>query len=226
MFGKKKQGILGGESSSGNSITESIPGFQEDPACAKYCPKLTYQQRLIGFFSCAVFGWILSLVGTLTLIGGATDENIRIFAILYVLGNVIALSATGFLLGPKSQCRKMWAPTRRYTTAFYLTMLIVVLIVAVLKQNVFLVLFLLFIEVLAAVWYSISYIPFGRKIVIAFFRRTGVCMPCFYVYDQAKEGYEKTKKATANAAPEMTKKPSAAKKMKNMLKLSGNSNKV
>jgi hypothetical protein len=43
---------------------------------------------------------------------------------------IIALLATGFLLGPKTQCNKMWHPTRRYTTAFYLIMLIVVLGVA------------------------------------------------------------------------------------------------
>lgn len=67
----------------------------------------------------------------MVLVGGATNANIRTFVILYVLGNVIALCATGFLLGPKAQCVKMWHPTRRYSTAFYLTMLIVVLAVAV-----------------------------------------------------------------------------------------------
>lgn len=49
MFGKSKSGgtFLGGseESSSGNSMMSNIPGFQEEPACAKMCPKLTYQQR-------------------------------------------------------------------------------------------------------------------------------------------------------------------------------------
>ncbi len=100
---------------------------------------------------------------------------------------VLALCATGFLLGPKAQCVKMWAPTRRYSTGFYLFMLIVVLVVALLKQNIFLVLFLLFIEILAAVWYSISYIPFGRKIVLQFLRSIGICFPCFYVYDTTAE---------------------------------------
>jgi hypothetical protein len=71
------------------------------------------------------------LQGTLTLFGGLTDANVRTFVILYVIGNVIALCATGFLLGPKSQCMKMWDPTRRYSTAFYLVMLIIVLAVAV-----------------------------------------------------------------------------------------------
>jgi hypothetical protein len=69
---------------------------------------------------------------------------------------IIALCATGFLLGPRSQCTKMWHPCRRYTTAFYLIMLIVVLVVAVLKQNIFLILFLLLIEVFLQNNYSMA----------------------------------------------------------------------
>jgi Got1/Sft2-like family len=119
----------------------------------------------------------MSLAGTLTLIGGPTSKNITTFAVLYVMGNVIALLATGFLLGPKSQCIKMWDPSRRFTTAFYLAMLIIVFSVAVAKQHVALVLFLLFIQILAGIWYTASYIPFAQKMIIAFFRNT-LCKPC------------------------------------------------
>ena len=119
------------------------------------------------------------------MIGGVTPENLRTFAILYVIGNVIALVATGFLLGPAAQCKKMWAETRRFSTAFYLIMLIVVLVVALTKQHIALVLFVLFIQILAGAWYALSYIPFGRKIVIAFMKRT-ICKPCCEVYESAK----------------------------------------
>lgn len=53
------------------------------------------------------------------------------------------------------------------------------------KQNIGIVLCLLLIQILAALWYSISYIPFARKVVIAFARRS-VCKPCFDIYDEAK----------------------------------------
>ena len=94
---KKKEdpffGSMGGDrQSSGAGITASaaavIPSFNEEPACAKCCPKLTYQQRLYGFVGCAGFGYLLSFIGTMTLIGGITDKTIRAFAIMYVLGNV------------------------------------------------------------------------------------------------------------------------------------------
>lgn len=44
---------------------------------------------------------------------------------------------------------------------------------------------MLFIEILAAIWYSLSYVPFGRKMVIALLKRT-ICKPCFDVYEEAK----------------------------------------
>ena len=49
---------------------------------------------------------------------------------MYVLGNVIALCSTGFLVGPKNQCKKMFDETRRWSAVFYLVMLITVFAVA------------------------------------------------------------------------------------------------
>lgn len=45
---------------------------------------------------------------------------------------------------------------------------------------------MLFIEIIAATWYGISYIPFARKMVISFMRRSPICKPCFQVYDDVK----------------------------------------
>jgi hypothetical protein len=191
-----------------------LPTFTEESAFTKCCPNLTYTQvcrqglaargtrsrhlwfltrasfpfclqRIIGFVGCCVSGWVLSLVGSLTLIGGPTPKNITTFAILYVTGNVVALLGTGFLLGPKTQCRKMWDPTRRFSAAFYLSMLVVVFALAVSGQNVGLVIAMLIVQVCAASWYALSYIPFGRKMVIAFFRRT-LCKPCCDAADAVK----------------------------------------
>eukprot|EP01031_Cornospumella_fuschlensis_P045737 gene45737-55981_t len=185
MFG----GGGGGSSSESSSI---LPGtFQDEPACADMCPNLSYKHRIIGYAACTSLGFLLSLIGTFILFGGTSTANVRIFALLYVFGNLIALCATGFLLGPRKQCIKMWLPTRRWSTAFYLLMIIVVFVVAILKQNVFLVLFLLVIEILAGTWYSISYIPFARRIVLTFFRSLGVCYPCFYVGDGLRACYDK-----------------------------------
>jgi len=55
------------------------------------------------------------------------------------------------------------------------------------KQHVALVLFLLIIEILAAIWYSASYVPFGRTFILKMCRRYCLCcIPCFEAYDQYK----------------------------------------
>lgn len=74
------------DSSNGSSILPNV--FEEESACASICPNLTYQQRIYGFVGCCALGWILSVLGTLVLIGGTTTTNIRTFIILYILGNV------------------------------------------------------------------------------------------------------------------------------------------
>lgn len=179
--------LFGGESSNQDTIPNPLKGvFGEESAFEQCCPNLTYTQRIIGFCCCAGTGYVLSLIGTLNLISGFSDENVRLFALLYVGGNIVALAATGFLISPKKQCINMWKPTRRFTTAFYLSMLVVVLVVTLIKphQSIYLILFLLLIEVLAAVWYSLSYIPFGRNFVSSIMRKTGVCFPCYFVYDE------------------------------------------
>lgn len=121
------------------------------------------------------------------LLGGVNAANLNTFVVLYVLGNIIVLLGTGFLLGPRKQCKKMWDPSRRFTTAFYLTMLILVLALAIAKVNIWIVLFCLLIEICAAFWYSLSFIPFGRKMFIGCMKRT-VCKPCADLQNESGGG--------------------------------------
>ncbi len=86
----------------------SIPGLTErepsafDEACECF-PSLTYKQRVIGFIVCLLLGWVVSLIGSITFWSG----NIPLFAVLYVIGSFISLSATAFLIGPLSHCKKV-----------------------------------------------------------------------------------------------------------------------
>jgi hypothetical protein len=98
----------------------------------------------------------------------------------------------------------MWDPVRRFTTAFYLIMLIAVFAVAVTGQNVLLVLALLIIEILAAAWYTLSWVPFARKVVIEFFKSTGLCKSCFWMHDTIAEACKK-KETTESSGGSMFK---------------------
>lgn len=53
------------------------------------------------------------------------------------------------------------------------------------KVNIGVVLVLLLIQIMAGIWYSASYIPFGRKIIITVLRNS-ICKPCFEAYDSMK----------------------------------------
>ena len=63
-------------------------------------------------------------------------------------------------------------------------MLVIVFSLAVTGQQVGLVIAMLVIQVLAASWYALSYVPFGRKMVITFFKRT-CCKPCCDAYEES-----------------------------------------
>jgi hypothetical protein len=180
-------------------------GFQDEPACAEYCPKLTYTQRLIGFVSSFCVGWIISWIGSLVLLGGFSTENVRTFVALYVVGQIISLLATGFLTGPRNQCVKMFDKTRRFSTIFFLTMIAVVFAVAITGQNIGIVFAMLFIELCAMIWYTASFIPFGRQIILNFLRST-CCGPCFKGYDWCAEKCGKIKKSAQEATGTAPKK--------------------
>jgi hypothetical protein len=55
------------------------------------------------------------------------------------------------------------------------------------KQHVLLVIFLLLLEICAAVWYSASYIPYGRKMIISCFKNT-CCRPCKDMFKDGDNG--------------------------------------
>lgn len=177
--------MFGGKGASGSSSggEEDAMGFKNpfaaeeksfmDDAC-NWCPKLSLKQRVIGFVCTGAVGWLLSLIST-SFILHPTPNNLRSFAALYVVGNIVALCGTGFLVGPKAQCQKMFHPVRRYTTIFFLAMLVVVFAVAMAKQHFALVLFLLFIQILAGLWYAASYIPYGRQMIIDWCKKVCTC---------------------------------------------------
>ena len=153
----------------------------EEQVC-EMCPTMTFKQRLIALICCCVLGYILEICGTLTLIGGPTARNIRKFSVLYVCGNLIAIMATAFWVGPKLMCKKMWNSTRRGATAMYLVSLVLVLVLALLHVAVGVVLLMLGVELFCAVWYSASYVPKGRWCVVQCCKNT-LFSPCPEVLD-------------------------------------------
>ena len=115
---------------------------------------------------CCGFGYLLSIAGTLVLFGGYSAKNVRSFAELYILGNLLAITATAFFVGPQKLCHRMVAKTRRVGTAIWFSLMIAIFVCAILKVSLLIIIVLLILETLAGIWYAASYIPFGRKFIV------------------------------------------------------------
>jgi len=98
------------------------------------------------------------------------------FAVNYSVGNILALAASWFLCGPKRQFRNMFDEKRRITSIVYLSCLggtlAVVFIPLQWAIKLAVLISLLVTQCGASFWYSLSYIPYGRRTVSNIIKRT------------------------------------------------------
>lgn len=111
-----------------------------------------------GFLACFILGSILSFVSVIAMSVG----NLNGFVVLYSLGNAVAIFATMFLMGPWRQLKNMFAKVRVLATLIFLGLLIGTIVVAFRTRNFVAVLIMVILQFFAGLWYSISYIPYGK----------------------------------------------------------------
>jgi len=131
---------------------------------------LSYSQRLAGFASCFILGWLIAFLALLTLPTIATSPEK--FAILYTLGNLIAVASTLFLFGPVAQCKSMFKSSRWIATFVYFLSMGLTLFVAFKVQKVGWVILCMLFQFAAMIWYALSFIPYGRQMC------TNMCKGC------------------------------------------------
>ena len=131
------------------------------PAADSCCPNMSFKDRVKGCIGCVCVGIFLSLIGWFAWVGG----RIGTFAFMYTLGNITSLCSTGFLIGPKRQCRQMFKSHRVWATCIYLFMMLATVIAAFAGAPKILILLFIVCQWGALVWYIASYIPYGRKII-------------------------------------------------------------
>jgi hypothetical protein len=105
------------------------------------------------------------------------------FAVLYSLGNLTSLGSTMFLVGPVQQFKNMIHRKRRVSAAIYTIGLVLTLVTAFLAPELsWLILILVIVQWSALFWYSLSYIPFGRRMATGIANRLLVYTP-FYTHN-------------------------------------------
>ena len=155
------EGGVGSRFRTGVSQATGMPNAND--SC---CPNLTLQQRVQGCVGCFVIGFVISMMGFFAFWTGNTHS----FAIFYTAGNIVAMSGSCFLMGPRRQFRNMFAAKRIWATAIYFMMMVVTLAAAFMGANKVIILLCVFCQWSAAVWYIASYIPFGQKLITRFFQ--------------------------------------------------------
>ena len=142
------------------SLYRSISGAASNPSM---CPDLDIKTRIIGFiisFIVGIFMMISSISQLLTLALGGQ----RWFAIWYTCGNIVCLSSTFFLMGPKKQCENMMKPQRKCTSLILFLSMTACLFMAFAGVSKLIILVAIAIQFMALIWYVLSYIPGAQKL--------------------------------------------------------------
>ncbi|CAO2194209.1 unnamed protein product [Urochloa humidicola] len=132
---------------------ESILGDTED-LCS-----LSPLQRIYAFAACLVAGLALMILSFIVF-----ARPIK-FAVMFTFGNMLAVGSTAFVMGPQKQLRMMFDPIRLYATVIYVGCVVLALIFALWLHDKLLTLIAIICEICALFWYSLSYIPFARRMV-------------------------------------------------------------
>lgn len=127
------------------------------------CGDLSYKTRIIGWLGCSITGMVLSLIVSIVFV--ITNFDVVAYAILYSLGQIISIAGSCFLSTPAGHCKDMMKKHRIIPSSIYILSIILTIVIAVATQIPGLVLLFLFIQIFAYYWYTISFIPFGQKIV-------------------------------------------------------------
>jgi len=165
---------LPGRGNNNNKDNSSSERTLMDEAADLVCPDLTFQQRLLGFVTCFTIAYLITFMSFKFFVQLIEGYPVP-FALNYSVGNLMAMSASGFLCGPKRQFKNMFDSKRRTVSIVYLSCLCSTLVIVFIPLpwaiKLTILLTLLITQCCANIWYSLSYIPYGRKTALNFIKR-------------------------------------------------------
>lgn len=124
---------------------------------------MSYKTRLLGWLACSITGWLISLIVSFVFV--LSNFDVVAFALLYSLGQILNIAGSCFLSTPSGHLKAMGKKHRIIPSILYILSIIVTIVVAVATNIKGLVFLFLIIQVVAYYWYTISFIPFGQKII-------------------------------------------------------------
>ena len=138
-------------------------------------PTLSFKERITAFIIFNALGYIIQLGSFLRFLSAATGHDPMRFALLYSIGNILAIIGILFLVGIEQHTRMVTNPTRRMISLIFFGSLILSIIIPLIFHNkigrLFTFIFVI-IQMISYWWYTLSYIPGARMIVSG-------CLSCF-----------------------------------------------
>ena len=142
-----------------------------DDSCG--CKGLSFRERMLGFGTCLIAGYMLSF-GSFFRISALVMGNPRPLVIHAAMGNLLAWIGSFFLVGPKTQWKRVWEEKRKRATQVYLISLLLMVTILVFQPwgpNGLYLFVLIVIQNAAMTWYCLSYIPFAQETVAGWISR-------------------------------------------------------
>uniref|UniRef100_A0A7S0YNV7 Vesicle transport protein n=1 Tax=Hemiselmis tepida TaxID=464990 RepID=A0A7S0YNV7_9CRYP len=156
----------------GEQMKTLITGQHKEPeTAADYVEEamtMSYRNRLIAFVICLASGVFFTALSTLMLPMIVIKPHK--FAVSYSLGNLLMLGSTAFLVGPKKQIQNMCQGHRALASSSYVAAMVGTIYSALWLRVWIMVLACIGVQFAALVWYSLSYIPFGRQLAARFLK--------------------------------------------------------
>ena len=124
---------------------------------------MSYKTRIIGWIACSAVGMLLSIILSIAFVASGFD--IVVYAIMFSISQMISIAGTCFLSTPKGHCKDIKKKHRIIPATVYFLSIILTIVIALAVPIRALVFLFIVIQLFAYYWYTISFIPFGQKIV-------------------------------------------------------------
>lgn len=129
---------------------------QNDPLL----PSLTKKQRVLGFVGCLLMGTFCISLASLYV--PFLILKARKFAMLYSMGSLFIIASFSLLWGPVSHVKHLLSAQRLPFTAAYFGTMFATLYFALSVQSTILTVLSAVLQILALVWFVVSYVPGGQ----------------------------------------------------------------
>lgn len=142
------------EDNTGGGVLEELQGMLS----------LSYRERLYGFGACVAVGALFAVLAYVS----ASLLRARPCVVFLSVSTLFLLGSTCFLLGPVAQLKRMFHPSRLLAMLALLVSLGLA-IYSGYRNKPFPCIVFGVCELLAFVWYALSYIPYARSLILSYF---------------------------------------------------------